>query len=243
MKLVSVIFVLIRLKCFSQDVILNEGFECQFQTTWDSLSDKPRVYVINPYDARKKYPVTIYSDKKDAVNEGFYSDNRCEGVALGHGFFTGLTLCVRGTPSMRDLVVIRMDTVLLRGESYHLSFAALYHKFTKYHIDSIQILLAYEKKDIDSWMSGNKYIGQYVSISLKDANNKDWCKLKSDFNCQHDYRFLVLGNLKSDDDTKIEKRNDCRCCLVPKSENWDYSELFVDDIKIDRSERYISMTF
>jgi hypothetical protein len=220
----------------SQHVVFLEDFEMQYKQTWKELEGSPGMYDIGTYWTNEKGPVAIYSNRKGPPYEDYYAENSCPdpGNEL-HGFYAGIIVYHKDVPSDRNLIVIRLDSSLQKGRKYNFSCDVKYHQFAKYQIDSLQILLAKEEKDIKAWLAEKPYSGMYLNLSLEEIDNKVWKKIGSGFTVEDSYNYLVIGNLKTDNATVISKKSNCNVSQKQKGFK-DYSELFLDDITITAND-------
>lgn len=219
---------------FSQNrLLLNENFERDIFI--DSLNTKQfsKRYAITTYRPKEKTVVNIYSYRTDTPYNIFFTENICatDSTNKEHGFYVGIDIYDKVMPSNRTLLVVRLDTALQADKNYSISYDAKYHQYTKYRIDSMQVLLVSKEEDIKLWLASREYSGMYIDFSMQNINNKDWNKIQKDFTAQREYTYIVIGNLQPDDQIKVYKADDCSCGKRPKG-FWDYSELFLDNIMI-----------
>lgn len=217
---------------FSQK-IFEEKFENEYKNSWKNLENFPKLYSINPYTPRQRDPINISSEINDSVYDDYYVAPCCIDSNDLHSFFATITVFDEKIPAERELMVIKLDSVLKRGQNYSIRFSGKYHPHTKYKIDSIQILFLNQENDIKAWLAEKKFSGQFVKFSLGDINNRLWGDLKSKFFAENDYSYLILGNLKTDGETKVSRISDCQCTKRSKG-YWNYSELYVDGIIINK---------
>jgi hypothetical protein len=214
----------------SQTLFYREDFEQSFR---NDVPAGKSTYMMESYSLRSKNEaVNLHSDNQDPAYSEFYSDNRCTGDSSAHGFYASIIIYDRPIPSFREMLVFQLDSILPKDETSTLTLDVLYHIFTEYRVDSLQGLLLENEKDIKAWLADRPFSGQYVCFSLGAANNRTWQRLNATFHTRRPFRYLLLGNLKNDEDCKVVKKNDCDCCAKPKNSFWKYSELLVDNITI-----------
>ncbi|MBX2921163.1 MAG: hypothetical protein KF746_03145 [Chitinophagaceae bacterium] len=214
-------------------VILNENFEkIAFRDTTKNNLTSER-YAITTYRPKEKTGFGIFSNRKDYPFSIFYTENSCptDSTNLDKGFYAGIKVYDKIMPSNRELMVIKLDTLLNPGKRYSISYSAKYHQFTKYRIDSMQALFVTSEDDIKLWLASREFSGMYVELSLNNIDNKAWKSVKADFTATGVYSYMVISNLQSDGQTKVYKADDCKCGKRPKG-FWGYSEIFLDDIMI-----------
>ncbi|MEX6690322.1 hypothetical protein QTN47_22620 [Danxiaibacter flavus] len=187
-----------------------------------------KYYMIDPYLPAQKAFVTILSSADDTV----YANTSCfDTSSYKYGNYISLTLYRKGSLS-RNLFVIKLDTALCTDKRYRIRYDSKYHMYTNYQVDSLQVLFVKEENDIKRWLAGKPFNGMYVDFSLARVNNRRWQSVAKDFVSDGDYRYMVIGNLKDDEPTGVNKVNNCPYSKKPKG-YWDYSELFVGNIFID----------
>ncbi|HEY6900042.1 MAG TPA: hypothetical protein VI233_05340, partial [Puia sp.] len=207
---------------FSQKVILDERFD-----RWMSS----RLYAVDSYRPHEKVSLNIFSDRPEDKDE--YVDMLCSEGDGKHGFYVSLKVYDKdGTKT--DMMVIRLDTPVQKGMAYTVQMDAIYPESINYHIDSIQAVFLKEEKDVVSWVVGGRWSGQYALFSLQGVGNANWAKVESSFVAEGDYKYVMIGNLESDDNTRALRENDCNCCPRDRKEKehkW-YSQLLIDNILI-----------
>jgi hypothetical protein len=219
-------------KGYGQKVMLDEKFDkapgYYYQNA--EANKMSTFYYIDPYLPKERFAFDLYSD--DPNQSVYFTDSRCCGSDDKHGFYTSIDLYHRDVPSDRLILVIKLDSVLPAGKSYEISLEALYHQFTEYHIDSLQALFLSEEKDIQNWLADRNFTGLQIGISLRDVDNRNWKKIDAEFKTGINYRFLLIGNLKRDEECTVTEANNCNCKPKPKKAGWHYSELLIDNILI-----------
>jgi hypothetical protein len=222
------VLLFVGIKGFSQQVIFREDFE---KPDFGTAARQPHLFILDPYSPREKLPYNLFADRKESSYTDWYTDNRCHDSAVKQGFYTSIALYSHDVPFTREILAIRLDSGLSGGKTYRVSVEALFHKYTEYRVDSIQILFLKTEKDIKNWLAGKDFLGEMIGLGLERVDNQHWKNVAGDFTPESDYAFMLIGNLKRDDECKIIKVNDCKC---PKERhrNWNYSELLLDNIVI-----------
>ena len=221
------VLLLAGINSFGQQVVFREDFEKP-----DFSTIQPHLFTLNPYLPRKRQPYNLYADRKDSSYTDWYTDNRCHDSTVKQGFYTSIFLYDHGVPSTREILAIRLDSGLSGGKTYRVSVEVLFHKYTKYRVDSIQVLFLKTEKDAMNWLAGRNYSGEMIGLGLAQVDNQYWKKIENDFTIGSGYTLMLIGNLKRDDECKIIKANNCTCSPLPKRNYWDYSELLLDNIVI-----------
>lgn len=222
-------------KIYCQKVILDERFDHQ---RLNDSGNFARMYVLDPYvSPSDPAAFNLYADRNDGEFSDFFTDNRCTPDTIEHGFYTGILVFDRHVPSTRSILTIRLDSLLPSGRSERISIDLLYHKFTEYRIDSLQALFLHDKSDIKAWFAERPFRGQYVRFSLAAVDNRSWKQVSARFVTEGTFGYLLIGNLKKDEDCTVTKANNCDCCPRPRHKNWSYSELLMDNILITTDEK------
>ncbi len=229
--IISLLLQLVTLLGFCQKAInLNLNFDTTAKGAF--VNQIQNNYYIDTYTPKKKDPIGIYSSRLDTPYYKYYSENIFpEPDNIKHGLYIGITLYRKSVYSARELFIIKLDTLLQKGISYKISYDAKYHQFTNYRIDSLQVLFIEQEKDIKLFLEEKLYKGMHVDFSLKNIDNKVWQKIGNSFITESNYSYMIIGNLKPDNETVVTKVNNCKCIKQPKG-FWDYSELFLDNFLI-----------
>lgn len=222
--------IVITLNGYGQQTILQEDFTKFYRR---ALAGGKDVYLLEPGPINRvddHLPISLYVDPHDLLLADLYAGNLCDSTKTDHGFYTDLPVYQKGYDADNEVIVFRLDTVLPNGAVGNLSMDVVFHKFAKYRVDSIQALLLGSDKDIYNYLHGGPFAGQYVLFSLGDVDNVSWKTRTASFAAEHDYRYVLIGNLKIYGSYKIRKVNNCKCGPPPKYTFWDYSSILLDNI-------------
>ena len=232
-KIIFLISPLISIRATSQEAVIN--ININFDSSADNffLDQLQRdYYIIDPYIPNQKSSISIYADRRDTLYYNYYGDNLCLDSSNGvHGFYVGITVYRKGAALEKELLVLKLTRPLEKGSEYGISYDAIYHKNVNYSIDSLQVLFIEQEKDIKSFLAEKLFNGMYVGFSAKKIENKIWQKITSQFTSDGNYNYMIIGNLKSNNDVIVSKKNNCNCGNREKG-FWDYSEVFIDNISI-----------
>lgn len=219
------------MQLFSQRSLLKEDFEREYLSSL-KITEANRSYQIETYSPKEKRPINICSFREDPPFDNSTIKGCCpDSLDKEHGFFAEIMLYEKGVPSMRDIIVVRLDTMLFKSESVNISLKVKYHPFASYSADSIQALFVKQDKDVFSWLAGKEVESLNVSFSLMKVSNKTWTQISANLHATDAYRYVIIGNLKTDEQTIVTKDNTCNCAKKEKA-FWDYSSLFLDDIMV-----------
>jgi hypothetical protein len=227
--LLAVSVITIARPTYAQKLVVEEGFEPK---PGKSPTDTGRLFLLDPGVPSKPSAINLYTDRNSPPFVNFYTENRCNQDSGQHGFYTSIKLYDRHVSESREILAIRLDTLLPGGRSGNMSLDVLYHYFAEYRVDSIQAVLLRDRPDIRAWFSGRAFVGQYICFSLGDVDNRAWRHLDASFVTEHAYRYLLIGNLETDSDCKVIRANNCDCCPRPKNAYQAYSELLIDNVRV-----------
>ena len=229
-RIIPLLFLFFLAETLVGQPLFSEDFEKALQY---NRNKAPRVYVVQTYTPLQRSPVPLSTDNKDPLYENYYADDGGDDSSAKHGFYTSLLLYDRTIPFNRDVLVVQLDPVSVKGKSLNIGLDVLYPKGMEYHVDSLYMVLLAEEKDVRAWFTDKRFLGQYVGFSLGEANNRSWKRINAGVVPDREYKYLLIGNLKTDESCRITKVDACVGCPRSKRDRQVvYSDLLIDNIVI-----------
>lgn len=235
MKYNIVLLLLVLFVCkkgVGQRKVFTENFEKEYLMSFKNLEAQPKVYVVRTYATNRKQLVSIGADRSDSVYEAYYYSNPCSEADSGQkGFYARINAYTKGVPDDRELLVMVLDTPLNQQMQHAVSIDVKYHHCCRYRVDSLQVILLEKESDVKLFLKGRRFNGVYKDVSLAAVDNRSWKRLSAVFEAGGAWKYMVIGNVDADKECVITKLKPCNCS-DGKKQNWEYSEIFIDDVSI-----------